>query len=504
MKGKIAILLTFAILVLGLGSMPAFSQTQTTGTVEGTVTDPNGAVVPGVTVTLSGPNLIRPQTATSDNDGYYRFSSVPPGRYVLEVPAAKGFNAYRTENIEVKLARGTNANVQLTLAGVGGTTVDVVATPQIDQATNVQGANVSTEFFSNIPTSRTVQGLYTIAPTVTRSGLRDASGRERDPSVAGSSGPENNYILDGVNTTDPAMGGSGANLPFEFVQEVEIKTGAYGAEYGKSTGGIFNVITKSGSNEFHGDLFGYGTTKGLVREVKNFPFTGAAANGFSEADIGGDIGGPIKRDKLWFFGAFHPQHRTNYYLTQTFHAPVQNKVSIPFYAGKITWALNGRNTFTASTFGDFTKIDGFQATGALTNVNGFGSDVTAFLALVETGGHNYAFRLNSTIRNNFIAEISGGLHFQRANSIPQATDKSLIVDNFAVLRNGAVLSPVSTGVTCPASGCVGTGFVDFVDGRGGSLQRNYVRGPGFGLYSNQDRNRYEINAHMQNIAGKHT
>src|SRR5205814_1076937 len=96
-------------------------------------------------------------------------------------------------------------------------------------------------------------GLYTIAPSATRSGLRDASGRDRDPSIAGSSGPENNYILDGVSTGDPAFGGGGANLPFEFVQEVEIKTGAYGAEYGKSTGGIFNVITKSGSNRISGD-----------------------------------------------------------------------------------------------------------------------------------------------------------------------------------------------------------------------------------------------------------
>ena len=136
----------------------------------------------------------------------------------------------------------------------------------VDVSNNTTGSNVSTEQFSNFPTQRTVQWLYTIAPTVTRSGLRDAIGRDRDPSVGGSSGPENNYILDGVNTTDPAFGGSGANLPFEFVQEVEIKTGAYGAEYGKSTGGIFNVITKSGGNEFHGDVFGYFTTKGLVRD----------------------------------------------------------------------------------------------------------------------------------------------------------------------------------------------------------------------------------------------
>src|SRR5947207_4231620 len=239
--------------------------------------------------------------------------------------------------------------------------VEVTAanTGAIDVDTTTNGSNVGADQFLNFPTTRSVQGLYNIAPAVTRSGLRDASGRPIDPSVGGSSGPENNYILDGVNTSDPAFGGSGANLPFEFVQEVEIKTGAYGAEYGKSTGGIFNVITKSGGNEFHGDLFGYGTTKGLVREVKNFPFTGSAANGFSEVDLGGDIGGPIKKDKLWFFGAFNPQRRTNEYLTQTFLLPVTNKVTTPFYAGKITWAPNQNHIFNFSTFGDFTKQEGF-------------------------------------------------------------------------------------------------------------------------------------------------
>jgi hypothetical protein len=166
--------------------------------------------------------------------------------------------------------------------------------------------------------------------------------------------------------------------------------------------------------------------------------------------------------------------------------------------------VNNANTLRPSTFGDFTKVEGFLATGALTNVNGFGNDIRAFTGRQETGGQNYAFRLNSTIRPNFIGEFSGGLHFQRANTIPTEIQTSLVLDNFAVLRNGAVLTPVSTGVTCPASGCLGTGFIDFVDGRGGSLQRNYSRGPGFGLFTTQDRNRYEINAHMQNIAGKHT
>src|SRR5437660_8911373 len=504
------ITLSVFALCLALFATSATAQTVTTGSISGTVVDQNQNVVPGATVRVTSPNLISPQSATTDDSGRYTILNLPPGRYSVTVEAAtKGFEKYEKPNVEVNLSRTSSVDVELKPAQVGGV-VNITDTSgaAVDVTANTSGSNVSTEQFSNFPTQRTVQSLYSIAPTVARSGLRDASGRDRDPSVGGSSGPENNYILDGVNTTDPAFGGSGANLPFEFVQEVEVKTGAYGAEYGKSTGGIFNVITKSGGNEFHGDIFGYGTTKGLVRNVKNFPFTGSAANGFSEADFGGDIGGPIKKDKLWFFGAFNPQRRKNFYLTQTFHAPVENKVTIPFYAGKITWALNSKNTLTGSTFGDFTKVDGFligpagQPAQALTNINGFGDDLTAYFGRQETGGQNYTARLNSTIKNNFIAEFSGGLHFQRSNTIPlaQSVDKPLITDNFAVLKGGTVMGPVSTGVNFGGT----TGFIDFVDGRGGSLQRNYTRGPGFGLYTDQKRNRYELNAHLQNIVGKQT
>ena len=125
------------------------------------------------------------------------------------------------------------------------------------------------------------------------------------------------------------------------MQEVEIKTGSYGAEYGKSTGGIFNVVTKSGGNEFHGDVFGYYTGKSFVRDVKTsaIPLIGAATDKFSEVDAGVDIGGPIIKEKLWFFGAFNPQRRVNTFSTQTFHQPVENKITTPFYAGKLTWVL---------------------------------------------------------------------------------------------------------------------------------------------------------------------
>ena len=490
-----------AAMAFALSPATSFAQTTTTGTVEGTVTDPNGAAVPNVALTLSGPNLVRGQTTTSDADGSYRFSSVPPGRYTLEAAAASGFNAYRQENIEVNLSRGTTANVSLALAGTN-VSVDVVASPDIDQATNTTGTNVSTEFFSNIPTTRTVQGLNTIAPTVTRSGLRDASGRERDPSVAGSSGPENSYILDGINTTDPAFGGGGANLPFEFVQEVEIKTGAFGADQGLSTGGVFNVITKSGTNEFHGDVFAYGLPKSFVRDTKNFPFTGLAPNGYSELDAGFDIGGPIIKNRLTFFGAFNPQFRTNSYLTQTFRQEVEGKIKTPFYSGKLSWVVNNNNTLTLTTFGDFTKEEGHLYAQNLQVVNGFGVDLGAFQGTRETGGHNYAARLNSNIAQNWIGEFAFGLHFQRNNVIPATSlDVPLITDAFAILRPDNTVAPiVQTGV----QGITRTGFVDYAYVPGGTLQRAFVRSGGFGLYQEQARDRWEAAARLQNIFRDHT
>ena len=496
-----ALLMSFALFA---GSVLA--QTTTTGSIEGTVTDPTGAAVPGITVTATRAGG-RVSTATTNEEGFFRISQLEPGQYTVTVAAEKGFGAFEQANVPVNLSKVSTMVVQLRPQGATETvTVTAGGGAGIDVTQNTTGTNVSTEQFSNFPTQRTVQSLYTIAPTVTRSGLRDSSGRERDPSVAGSSGPENNYILDGVTVTDPAFGGSGANLPFEFVQELEIKTGAYGADIGKSTGGVFNVITKSGTNEFHGDAFAYFVGESFVREVKSsaIPRTGAAPNGYSEVDAGFDIGGPIVKDKLWFFGAFNPQYRKNFFLTQTFLQDVENKVTTPFYAGKITWGINQNHTFTFSTFGDYTKQEGH-----LFGFSGFGANPASFRGETQTGGSNYAFRLNSTFNPNFIGEFSAGLHFQRANTIPEL-DETLITDRFAVLRGGSIVPVTETTVFLPppvdedGNPLTTNGLrLAFVEGTGGTVERNFVRG-GFGLKSFQDRDRIEFAARLQNIWGKHT
>ncbi|MDT5261265.1 MAG: hypothetical protein QOC61_269, partial [Acidobacteriota bacterium] len=514
MKTPIRFVTVMLTLALSLFTMSASAQTSTTGSIEGTVTDVNGAAVPGVTVTAAGPNLIRPQTATSNDEGVYRIPNLPPGRYTVTVEAAKGFAKYEQANVEVNLGKTSTAAVSLRPAGATEV-VEVTASSgaAIDVTTNTTGSNISTDQFSNFPTQRTVQSLYSIAPTVARSGLRDSSGRDRDPSVGGSSGPENNYILDGITVSDPAFGGSGANLPFEFVQEVEIKTGAFSAEYGKSTGGIFNVITKSGGNTIRGDVFGFISTKSMVRATKQFSFTGASPNGFSELDGGVDVGGPIVKNKLWFFGAFNPQQRKNFFLTQTFHTPVNNKVTTPFYSGKITYGLNQNHTLTFSTFGDFSKEQGFLYGSANLGVSGFGANPSSFRGEIQRGGSNYTARLNSVFTPNFIGEFAFGLHLQRLNTIPEDPVAPLVTDTFAILRGDGTVAPVtSTNIpgqtaTCTSNGVAGstctTGFVSFVNSPGGSLQRNFIQ-QGFGLFSTQDRNRFELLAHLQNIWGKHT
>ena len=503
-------LLTIALILGATFLTPtASAQTSTTGNIEGIISDRNGAVVPAVRVTVTSPNLICAQTATTNLEGWYRILNLPPGKYVVTAEAIAGFDKSTNRNVDVSLSRTTMVLITLEPASATATvTVTGGSDGRIDTTSNTGGTNISTEQFSNFVTQRTVQSIYTIAPSVARSGLRDTSGRERDPSVAGSSGLENRYIMDGVNTTDPSFGGSGANLPFEFVQEVEIKTGAYGAEYGLSTGGIFNVLTKSGGNDLHGDLFAYFATKGMVRATKNFPFTGSAPNGFSELDAGFDLGGAIKRDRLWFFAAFNPQRRENSYFTQTLRQRVSNKVRTPFYAAKLTFAPNERHTITFSTFADFTKITGFRvnvsgnAMALGGPLSGFGADPDSFAGESELGGDNYTVRLNSTLTSRWISEFAFGVHRQRNNQYAPASllQREAVTDNFAIVRSGAVLPVVDTDVNFGGA----TGFLAFVDGRGGSLERSFTR-QGFPLrVTDQNRNRLEAQARLQNIFRRHT
>lgn len=411
----------------------------------------DGGPVPGVAVTITD-SKGQTQTKTTGEDGTFVFLNLEPGTYAVKGVPPSALTEFTAQEVEVDADTPASLSVQLRPAGSGE-----VAQVRVHDASG-----------------RNLRGLY-------------------DEKVATLYSSD---MLLGVITSRANIAGS--STLSASIQEFQSVLGRFSADHSRSSGGILNLVDKSGTNDHHGEVFGYGRPKGTVRELRNFPFTRAPLNDFSDLDAGGNIGGPIVRDKLWYYISFNPQHRSNYYLTQSFHRPVSHDQFAPFYAGRIDWHINSRNTFAFTTTGDFTTVKGFLATSALNNVNGFGDDPAAFEGRQETGGHAYSFRLVSTITNNFLAEFSGGLSRQRDNTIPQSSERSRVTDNFAVFKGDSVLTPIQSGVHFGEQ----TGFVDYVDGRGGSLQRNFVRGPGFGLFSTQARDRYEFSARMHQVLGR--
>src|ERR1051325_5231175 len=234
----------------------AFAQA-TSGSRVGQVTDSPGGALPGLTVELSGTAMQGTRTTVTDGQGNSRVQNVPPGEnYKLTAPLS-GFAP--TSKTVARVYLGQEGTVNFTLKAAVSEAITVTAEARLVGASKTTtGVNVTSRQFESLPTSRSFQQLTTLAPGVNMEmGESRSNQLANSPNVGASSAPENNYIIDGLSTTDVRYGTSGTNLTMNFVEEVQVMTGGYSAEYGRSTGGVFNVITKSGSNELRGDVFGY-------------------------------------------------------------------------------------------------------------------------------------------------------------------------------------------------------------------------------------------------------
>jgi len=302
------------VLVSLLALAGGTASAQTTGDIIGQVTDASsGAPVEGAAVTASSSSLQGPQTITTDVTGSYRLSLLPPGTYKVSVEAEQHQPAERTE---LKLLADKTLRVNLIVVPVevtlpGG---EVLTAPPIDTQSAETGLVVDEKLMSMLPLERTFNSMALLAPGT----QRDAYG----VSFNGASSPENGFLFDGLNITDPGFGtlgfaGSLGSAPAtmllsNFVDQVDIKTGSYLPEYGRATGGIVSVITKSGSNEFHGSVFGNLTPYALspaappVIRNGNALATELVPGRSYRADFGFDLGGPIVKDRLWFHLGFAP------------------------------------------------------------------------------------------------------------------------------------------------------------------------------------------------------
>ena len=245
--------LSSAILLLLIATF-TFAQ-ENTGAVQGTVKDTAGASIPGAKVTLSGSNLVRTLEATSDKEGNYNFPKVPSGIYTVTVTQA-GFKTVKNEDVNVVLGQAARVDVSLA-AGAVTESVTISASSEIIDVTSSKAAtNIVPEFIDKTPKGRQFHSLLVVAPGVRpepKSGSFGVGGFQ----INGASGSENTFVVDGVNVSDLRRGALRSNdsLPFEFVQEVQVKTAGFEAEYSGTLGGVVNVVSRSGSNEFHGDAW---------------------------------------------------------------------------------------------------------------------------------------------------------------------------------------------------------------------------------------------------------
>ena len=231
--------------VLLFGATTAAAQ-ETRGSIEGIVKDTSGAVLPGVTVEARSPSLVGVATATSDTNGVFRFPALSPGIYEVTAHLA-GFRTTKVENIQLSLGQILKLDIPMPVASVSEEIQVTAESPIIDVKQNAATASMQAEIIDRIPKGRNFTSVLTSAP-----GTNDES--KAGISIDGATGSENRYIVDGQDTTNLRTGVSAKPALVDFLQEVQVKSSGYNAEFRATTGGVIKAITRSGSNMFRGDV----------------------------------------------------------------------------------------------------------------------------------------------------------------------------------------------------------------------------------------------------------
>jgi hypothetical protein len=400
-----------------LGQVSAESAVK--GNLSGLVVDVTGAVIPRAQVTLFGP--IGSKTQQSDSLGNFLFPLLVPGTYRVRVEA-EGFKVAEVAGVELFTNRTTSIRVSLA-PGLITQTIEVsTGAIAVDTSSSAVGANLNDTFYSKIPVQRNVYSLFYLSPGVV-SGLGTG---QANPSISGGSGLENQYLADGVSITDTGFGGLGiysrlygslgTGINLSFIKEVQVKTGGYEPQYGKATGGIIQIITKSGGREYHGAISAYYQPREFEAARRNpdefdrFNKLGDLVH-VQQADIAGELGGyvPGLRNHLFFFASMDPSE-----VLQVVKAPpslglgllgeINNRALTYNYGFKITWRTNDSHQVESSIFGDPSHTNRAAFRGVTEGVPGI-PNTTGFSKL-EFGTRNWAVRYNGTLSPSWLVNAS--------------------------------------------------------------------------------------------------
>jgi outer membrane receptor protein involved in Fe transport len=296
----------FSALLLACVAIASLAAQGLTGSISGVVTDETGAVLPGVTVTIESPALIGgSQMRITETNGAFRFPVLPPGEYKASFQLT-GFGGIARAAIIVQPDRTVTLDQVLRPAAVSEEILVTGETPLVDVKNTQLATIVDQTAIEQVPVARRFTDLLNVMPGV-QNGLYTFSPIN---SVYGSRVTNNTYSVDGVNFNDPQVQSAVTDIPYDDLQEVQVSTSGQSAEFGSASGGVFNFITKSGSNQVHGLASFYGQNE---RFASNNISDELAAVGIRPSvfdhdyEGGGNLGGPIKRDRLWFFVSHYRQ-----------------------------------------------------------------------------------------------------------------------------------------------------------------------------------------------------
>src|SRR5688572_28391534 len=420
------------LVALALGVTGLAAAQETTGSLAGQVMDPQGLAVPGASVTVTGPQGAR--SFVTDAEGRWVAPFLTPGLYTVRVEL-QGFKASEQQNVQVQLGSRREVDLRLETGGLTETVQVTGSAPVIDVRSTTVGGVLDSEQLSRLPVGRSLAATLYLVP-----GVSDSSGAgTATPSVGRASGLENNYIIDGVNITDVGFGGMGsynstfgslgAGVTSDFIKETEVKTGGFEAEYGQASGGVINVVTKSGSNLFSGSVFAYtrpGATEAEWRRLVT-PNGSVNTEERNEHDLGISVGGRIVPDRLFFFGTYNPQWQNRSFIAPDGFpyaslGPVERKRTIQAYAGKLSAQANSNHRLDFSIFGDPSEGSGLQQFATLRRIAYAGAPGTTAIeggfSELEYGTHNQTVRYDGVFGSRWLVEANLANSSQKFHEIP--------------------------------------------------------------------------------------
>ncbi len=306
--------LLVSLIALTLMFSGALMAQEQAGEFVGTVLLEDGSAVPGVTITVKGTNLVGTRTSVSDENGKYRFPALPGGTYTITF-TLEGFKQVVRKGVVLSVGQTLKIDGVMQAGAIQEEVLVEGASPLVDVRKSSIATNMTKETISKLPKGRNFTGVITTQAGVNYEAGETASGISFD----GASASENTFFVDGMNTTTAESGTSGQRVDYDSVEEVQVKSSGYAAEYGGSMGGVISVITKSGGNEFHGDLTVYyapmalngNPRKVLMLDPKDvhkamYDTEQKKDSGYS-LEPGISVGGYIIKDRLWFFTSFIPE-----------------------------------------------------------------------------------------------------------------------------------------------------------------------------------------------------